>query len=292
MPATKIHPAAMLMPVACLSLLLCFVARLQADNNLTAVTIETQQNATNGLADPAGYQQVFTVDAAAGILSISITTSNNQSYSLTPDMLSTHWEYDSQRYTTLGALRGDYPTGSYTLSISYPGGTDTATLPFNPIQPTPTSSFIQPVYPTATGSVSAGPTQLFTWPQVTGGNISETGFGISADLEYPDDIKIAQSGILPIDATSWQPSALLSPSTQYEFQVGVYNEDPHSGTLYTTGNSSFAYYGVFGNVNNTLFTAAAVPEPSTLALLGVGVVMILAFFRRRPNRAGTTAGGR
>ena len=101
MPARKIHPAAMLMPVACLSLLLCFVAPVQADNYLTAVTVETEQNATNGIADSAGYRQVFTVDAAAGILSIPITTSNNQSYSLTPDMLSTHWEYDSQRYTTL-----------------------------------------------------------------------------------------------------------------------------------------------------------------------------------------------
>jgi hypothetical protein len=267
---TSNRPAAMLMPLACLSLVVCLVARAQADSYITDVVIQTQQTATNGIADSAGYQQVFTVDGS-GIQSISITTPgpNNQSYNLAPDTQAAHWEYDSQRYISLTALRGDYPTGSYTLNISYAGGTDTVTLPFSPTQPTPTSWFIQPEYPTAISGVLAGPTLLFTWPLVSGGNISADGSGVSADLEYPNDIKIAQSGVLPIGATSWQPSAILAANTQYEFQLGVYNEDPNSGPWQTNNHSSFTYYGVFGNVDNTRFTTV-VPEPGTFFLLAAG----------------------
>jgi hypothetical protein len=135
------------MPVACLSLVVCLVARAQADNGISEVGITTEWNATNGVPDPMGYQQVFTVTAAEpGIQSMSIAVSGtgNPSWSLSPDTESTHWEYDSPNYGCLSSLRAVYPTGNYTLTIGYSGGTDTVTLPFNPTQPTPTAPFILP----------------------------------------------------------------------------------------------------------------------------------------------------
>ena len=146
MPATRIRPAAMLIPLACLSLVVYFVARARADSYITDAAIETQQTATNGLADPAGYQQVFTVDGS-GIQSIPITTPapNNQSYNLTPDTQATHWEYDSQRYISLAALRGDYPTGSYTLNISYAGGRTRSRCPSARRSPPPPRGSSSPI---------------------------------------------------------------------------------------------------------------------------------------------------
>ena len=258
--------------IVCLSLMACLVVYARADNSISDVEITTQWNATDGVPDPNGYQQVFTANAVeSGIQSISVTAPNSRAYNLIPDSQYGHWEYDSQDYVSLDALHSVYPTGNYTLTIGYAGGTDTVTLPFSPTQPTPTIPFIVPNYPTATSIVAAGPTSPFAWPQVTGGNLSQSGSGIFVNLQYPDDIKIAQSGVLPLGTTSWQPSAILYPGTEYDCQAGIYNADPNSGPWLTANHNSFTYYGLCGNVNDTLFTTSA-PEPGTILLLICGVV--------------------
>ena len=261
----------------------------QAQDNVTQAAIETLQYATNGNPYPLDYQQQFDVDALAGVQAIPVATPGGQSYALTPDdgIESKHWEYDSPAYASLTALRRVYATGTYTLTIYYPNSvTDTAVLGFNPQEP---SSFIQPTYPAANATnVPSLSALTITWAQDT----ADSNCMMEFELADPSGNTIAKAGLFPMATVSWTPLAALAPSTQYDFQLSVFGEDAATtGTQTTVGGNSFQYYGVFGNINNAMFTTAAVPEPGTLFLLAAGVAAWWLWRRLRPVQ-GVRLGGR
>ena len=175
-------------------------------------------------------------------------------------------------------LRQIFGTGSYTVAIQYPNdGTDTATLGFNPLEP---STFIQPTYPAANATnVPYLSTPTFTWPQDT----TDTTCMLEFELQDPSGNAIAKAGLFNMDTVSWDPLATLAPSTQYDFQASLFGADAATtGTQTTANGNSFQYYGVFGNIDNAMFTTAAVPEPGDLFLLAAGAAVC--WLRRRLHR--------
>jgi uncharacterized protein (TIGR03118 family) len=81
-------------------------------------------------------------------------------------------------------------------------------------------------------------------------------------------------GMIPVDPGSGNtPGGLWS----LEFGIGGMNGDPN--TLYFTDGINGEAHGLFAALS-----VAAVPEPSTLALLGAGVLSLCALRRRRSAR--------
>ncbi|HUW55747.1 MAG TPA: PEP-CTERM sorting domain-containing protein, partial [Planctomycetota bacterium] len=81
--------------------------------------------------------------------------------------------------------------------------------------------------------------------------------------------------------TSWQPGALSQDQT-YRTTVAVAKLVGGAGkplNLTMLSGDPFDYYGVFADSNENEFTT--VPEPSTVALVGTGVLVCIAVRRRR-----------
>ena len=94
------------------------------------------------------------------------------------------------------------------------------------------------------------------------------------------------AGVAPYDIgnTTWTPTVELLPGTSYDFDLSVYQGTSSSNEQTTQGNV-FTYYGVFGNTDINQFTTAAVPEPSSIALLLVGGLSLVVFAWRRRRQA-------
>jgi uncharacterized protein (TIGR03118 family) len=84
-------------------------------------------------------------------------------------------------------------------------------------------------------------------------------------------------GTIPVD-----PGSGNTPGGLWSLQFGVGGMDGDPNTLYFTDGINGETAGLFG----ALSVAAAVPEPSTLALLGAGVLSLCALRRRRSARPG------
>lgn len=251
--------AAVLLPIVGFAMAVCGAANAE----ISQVAIVTRQFATNGTPNGLGFQQQFDVEAGDGINSMSMTTPSGVTYLLQHDVSSNFWQYNSPNYAGLSSLQQDFGTGNYTLSVQYSGAIDTATLPFGPAQ---TGTFIQPTYPAVNATnVPYDTAPTFTWSSgVLGMNCM-----FDYELSYADGRTVDMGGPVLGNTTSWTPSAILTPGTQYDFVLSLYTGAAVPGQQTQSGDS-FQYYGVNGYVNSVPFRTAA-PEPGVLALLAVGV---------------------
>jgi len=97
---------------------------------------------------------------------------------------------------------------------------------------------------------------------------------VESEINAFDPVTGAFEGTIPVDPGSGNtPGGLWS----LQFGIGGMNGDPN--TLYFTDGIDGETHGLFAALS-----AAAVPEPSTLALLGAGVLSLCALRRRRAAR--------
>lgn len=75
-----------------------------------------------------------------------------------------------------------------------------------------------------------------------------------------------------------QTQAITTSSYSSYWLVSAYN-----GTVYTTGNDAFKLLALAGNVLSTPPNGQSVPEPGSLALLGLGALGWMAVRRRQPT---------
>jgi uncharacterized protein (TIGR03118 family) len=81
-------------------------------------------------------------------------------------------------------------------------------------------------------------------------------------------------GTIPVD-----PGSGNTPGGLWSLQFGIGGMNGNPNTLYFTDGVDGETHGLFAALS-----AAAVPEPSTLALLGAGVLSLCALRRRRAAR--------
>jgi uncharacterized protein (TIGR03118 family) len=99
---------------------------------------------------------------------------------------------------------------------------------------------------------------------------------VDSEINAFDPTTGALLGTIPVD-----PGAGNTPGGLWSLQFGVGGMDGDPNTLYFTDGINGETAGLFAALS-----VAAVPEPSTLALLGAGMLSLCALRRRRSARPG------
>ena len=188
--------------------------------------------------------------------------------------------YTDANFANLAALNAKYPSGStytFTATASNPANNQTRTNPFTNLVPTssPGGAAIVPLLTGASfaslqGLNAASATFLaFNSPFYGAGTETNLEFGI---FNLATVTQAYASGFQPATTPGLLlPANTLAPNTDYVFLLGYHVNNSVNGT-----NVEFENYG-FGEFR----TAAAVPEPSTYALLLAGFGVLGAIARRR-----------
>jgi hypothetical protein len=259
-----------------------------------------------GIGKGLGYQQTSnsqpsTVTSALGAVAISeddgsafATAHVTASSPLSPITLgvvqsgdafnlSSIGQYDfRQAEATQAALDTDFPQGAvyqYTVSGGTLG-TQTASLT------SPTSNQFPPVpffsgttFSQLQGMNSAASIQ-FTWSGFT----PAPGFSSPSILldmhRVSDGQEVPALGLRGGDNTFTSfllHANALQPATTYDLSLIYFNESLTSNAGFNGASSEF----LFGTRTDLVFTTAAVPEPSSVLLLGVGGLGLIAYRHRR-----------
>ena len=246
---------------------------------LGQVVILTDRDFSNGVTTTSTYVQSFII-AGTGISSVTVTPPNDGApFSLPPGTGGggPSFELDSP-FSTLQDLQTAYRQGVYTLSIAYGNGSqDSVSLLFNPQPPT---SFAIPTSPLPLAALFYS-SPSFAWNSVPIAPNTALGCEITDPTGF---YKYAVDAPYDIGETSWTPTVELAPGTPYDFDLSVYQQGDWGSNQYTLKGNNFAYYGIFGNNDITQFTASAVPEPGSIALL-LGGLGLIAFAWQRRRRA-------
>jgi hypothetical protein len=191
--------------------------------------------------------------------------------------------YTDYGFASLALLNAKYPLGStytFTATASNPALDQTRTNPY-PANLVPTSSPGGPaVVPLLTGASFASLQGLdATSAAILAFNTPFYGAGTATNLEFTifdlaTQGRVYASGFQPATTTSLLLAAnTLAANTDYVYALGYHVDEPMNGT-----NVEFENYG-FGEFR----TAAAVPEPATFALVGLGLAG-LGLRRRRKHQ--------
>ncbi len=186
-----------------------------------------------------------------------------------------YWEHDSNDYSDLTALRGDYPTGTYTFDFrSTVSSLLTFGLDYNDLsEPLGHVDFTYP----DDGAMDVPLVPTYEWDV-------DLGDGDALGMEVWDpvaDDDVYDYIPAPMDTNSWTPGP-LDPSHTYELEVSVFKvKGLVEGKLpiLTVGDDMFEYALLMEHINEIGFTT--VPEPATIALLGFGALSLI----RRKKRA-------
>jgi len=235
--------------------------------DIEAIFINTAEDYLNGAAPPYDRYWMDELEVVGtGITSVTVTPPSKSPVALVFDGEDWGLEYSVQ-YATLAALRADYPVGDYVFSFN--GGADSVTVWYDPTIPSGTVD-LSSIH----GRTDVPwETPTFGWPAYAG-----TGDALGMLLNDPglyDDLY--ENVPVAIGETSWTLPGDLAPSHAYELEVSVIAGS--TTTLTTVGGVEFTYYPLFENINIAEFST--VPEPATLALLGLGAVGLLARRRRK-----------
>ncbi len=182
------------------------------------------------------------------------------------------WEYEWAGYSDLGALKVDYPLGSYKFEF-YDGSSliDTWNAPDSSTLSEPTG-LVDFTYPSVNGQTGISTHPTFTWTGSSGGDALMMGlFDADHYLEAP----------VSIGTLSWTPGDLTA-GHEYDLEVSIINVADWTGPGFptvTVGGDTFKHSVMIEHLNEINFTT--IPAPGALILGGIGVGLVNWLRRRR-----------
>ena len=262
---------------AVVGLIVAVTGTAQADLDIDFIFMTSVKEHLDGTAGgtPWAFEIWFDFDNPGALHHIDVTLSGGGVGSFTINENAGYWEYDAFDYSTLATLQGDYPAGDYTFDFRNSSNVqlDIVTLDYtslsSPLNPV---GFINPSYDGETG-ISTTPT--FTWT-VGSGDGDALGmwlFDPNTDNDIDEDTPVS------MDTTSWGPLGPLDPDHTYGLEVSVFGAGATVGVgELDIGGDEFEYALVFEYLNEIEFTT--VPEPATIAMLGLSSLALLRKRRR------------
>lgn len=182
------------------------------------------------------------------------------------------WEYSSPAdYSSLTVLQEDYALGNYTFEFIGSGDVllNSVTLDYSGLsEPYAPVDFTYPSVDGQTG-VDINPTLTWTVDPCDGDALGMWLWDPTIGEDVYQDVPV------PMDTLSWAPGA-LDPNNDYFLEVSVFGvKDAQPGPalpIMTINDDTFAYGLLIEYCNEIEFTT--VPEPATVALLGLGSLVL------------------
>lgn len=266
---------------AVVGLIVTVTGAAQAALDIDSIFMTSVKDHLDGTAGgtPWGFEMWFDFDDKDTLHHIDVTLSAGGVGSFTINETAGYWEYGAFGYSTLATLQGDYPAGTYTLDFENISNFSlrTVVLDYTGLsKPLDFADFTNPSYDGETG-ISTTPT--FEW-DVDSGDGDALGmwlFDSDTDDDVYEDVPVAMSTL------SWTPGS-LDPDHTYDLEVSVFGAGATVGED-TVGGDTFEYALVFEYLNEIEFTT--VPEPATIAMLGLGSLSLILRRRRKFGKLST-----
>lgn len=222
-----------------------------------------------------------TGSVASANITFAPGTGASSPQSLSPNSVNHTFAFTSANYGSDADLSADYPNSAYTMNIYHPA--PTGTLSSVPLSLAGTSGSSYPSsIPALTNTnwsggalvIDATQSFAFTW-----NNFADDG-GLAArnirlTIEPPSGTAVSDNKLSSSVASFVLGSNALTPGTTYTGHL-VFNDFYSTDTGSIPGATGSTFY-----TNRTIFTIAAIPEPSTVPLALGLAVSALVFWRRR-----------
>jgi len=243
----------------------------QADLDIRGIYISTSKDHLDGTAitDPWVFEMWVDFEDTGTLDHIDVTGSA----SFTVSKENGHWEYEPEDdYSTLAALRGDYPEGTYTFDFENISDTVLRTVDLVYSGLSEPGGPVNFTYPSVNHQTGIPLNPMFTWDGVD----SEDGDALGMWLWDPDTKNdIYWDAPVSMDTLDWTPGPLL-PNHDYDLEVSVFEvinpqEGPALPTM-TVGVDEFEYGLMNEYLNEIEFTTTPVPGAVFLGAIGISMV--------------------
>lgn len=176
------------------------------------------------------------------------------------------WYESSTDYSTLTALRGDYPTGNYKFEFEDSSNTVLRTVNFDYSGISEPLSAVDFTDPSENNQTDIPLDPTFTWT-IDPGDGDALGMWLWDPVAMDD---VYEDVPVLMTETSWTPGPLL-PNHDYDLEVSVFGiKDGVIGTM-TVGGDTFECYPLIEHMNEIDFTTVPVPGAVFLGAIGLGM---------------------
>lgn len=224
----------------------------------------------------AFYSADLNTSVANSYTSVSMAFPGPSSPLNVPQISTTDYHYQTGFFATQAAMDAAFPFGTYTFTATNGSTVDTASYSY-------TADDYSSSLPFLTGTDYASlqgmnPSQAFTLhlsPFANGSNATFSFIFVTIFDETTSTFAF-NDGFLPASTTTVLiPANTLAAGHQFAYEIDYSNRD----IVASPGATDPAQLGFDVRTDGLFTTGAAVPEPSTALLLGLGVVAVAA--RRR-----------